>query len=660
MKRAGWRGVFAAFCALALGLCWAMPVFAAEPEEPEDVPGIGTQAIDTVENEDELRLWCEGHAGTGGTVHLANSITISQGFYVNNSALITIDTGAFGLFIDGGAANPGITSLAVTGEGVGTPVLTWNNTSEVPPYMGNWNVAMLGVSVTATGNAAGEGGIAVHVLQDDGAGFNMGDVGLAPAVIRAYGVGAVGLLLDAPVDVYCMDIAVEGENSVAVCAPSGANLYYCRLAAPDTGAAVSGAGVTLDACTATPAPAGATVIDRRIEAVIGRSLYLPVQQHTGGIDLDWMLTCLLRGSDGSVRLEPFDADWDMDVMGGIDIAVLGKTAVPGSLQPLFSGFGLAEGFPLELVVEVRDPAIPCIEAFFFQDWDPENKYVTFQFWDLPWEELGTPIWWRSDDGGETWVDYTNAPDIEWPEWPGRVTYNYDEITAPIMFCLEVPGAGVSNVVTIREIDGSPVGDNGGDRTGTDRPGGGEQPPPNDDPGGGGVIVDPVDPVVPPGDGGGQPGDGEDNNSGGNGQPGENGNGGNPGGDAGNGVDNGNSGNATPSPAGGDTPTGGTGNGGAAGGNNPTPGGGQAGAGATLQGNVDTPQTGAAPAAQAPTDGGNNTADTATPAGQQVQTEGSYPPARVPAVVFVLGGVAGLGCTGAFVWLNLRAKRGGAL
>jgi hypothetical protein len=88
--------------------------------------------------------------------------------------------------------------------------------------------------------------------------------------------------------------------------------------------------------------------------------------------------------------------------------------------------------------------------------------------------VGDFVLWRSDDGGATWYDFTYSSELVWTIWDDTsVEFRYSNILSPIMFCLEVPGVGESNVVTIYEKDGVSCGDCGGDRTGTDRHGGGE-------------------------------------------------------------------------------------------------------------------------------------------------------------------------------------------
>ena len=180
-------------------------------------------------------------------------------------------------------------------------------------------------------------------------------------------------------------------------------------------------------------------------------------------------------------------DWDYDLIDAIDTSKLGKTEIQGRLSPLFEGFGLTNTFPLILTVEVRDPSTPCIEEIY-----PSGEGATLVFWDDFDNSSGNNKIWRSDDGGNNWVDFTNSPDLEWDEWSNdRVFFWYKQLTSPVMFFIEVDGKE-SNVATIYEKDGQTYGGIGGDRTGSDRPGGGK-PDVGDKPGDAGNpdVVNPV-------------------------------------------------------------------------------------------------------------------------------------------------------------------------
>jgi len=424
---------------------------------------------DIVMSEDELAEWCEEHDGVGGTVYLGADIVIENGISGGyKGGHIVIDTGAFGLIYNGGSIT--LYDFEIIGEGVDTPVVTMVDAG--PNWgMGNWNNNLAFRNITATGRG-GAGGVALRVTGGDGARFNVGMVDYENSLIRSYGEGAVGILLDVPLDIYCFNVEVEGAGSAAISAPEGTTLYYCRLAASGAGAqAVTGAGVTLDTCIATPSSLNTTVINRRFSDVSGKRFYLPVRQHDW-IWTDGFYTFWLQGDDGSERKEVFLIEWDMAALDAIDTSVIGEYSIQGSLMPIFDGFGLADGFPLTLTIEVRDPAIPCIGAVWFSDWD--GNVATLDLWNEYDPAEGGFILWRSDDEGKTWYDFTSSPQLVWLDWHKSVVeYHYDAITSTIMFCLEIPGVGQSNIVVLYEKDGVPYGDTGGDRTGTDRPGGGD-------------------------------------------------------------------------------------------------------------------------------------------------------------------------------------------
>ena len=425
---------------------------------------------DIVMDETELALWCEDHDGIGGTVYLGQDITITEiisGGY--RGGHIIINTGKFGIIYDGGCIS--LYDWEITGEGVDRPVLTVIETGS-NWGMGNWNNDLAFKFITATGRD-GIGGTALHVTQGNGAVFSTIMVDYDNGLIRSYGEGAVGLLVDEPMDLCCFRVETYGDNSVAVLAPYGAALYYCRLYAEGEGAAVvSGPDIILDVCTVSPFPADAVFIERTLSEVSGKRFYLPVRLFDEWIFPESYYTFFMPGSDGSELKQVFMIDWDWDAINGIDTGVIGSYFIQGCLLPLFDGFGLTDGFTL--TIEVRDPAIPCIEAVYFSDWD--GNVATLSLWDEYDPSIGGFILWRSDDGGETWYDFTDSPELGWPEWNrSAIEFRYDQITHPIMFCLEVPGIGESNVVTLYEKDGMPFGETGGDRTGIDRGGGGDNP-----------------------------------------------------------------------------------------------------------------------------------------------------------------------------------------
>ena len=439
-----------------------------DTEEDEELPDPG-DVDHGITSEESLNKWVEEN-GDGGTVFLEADITIRNGISGGwDGGHIIIDTGRFGIIYDGG--NISLYDFEIVGEGVDRPVVTVIDAG--PNWgMGNWNNNLAFQHITAYGRE-GLGGVALHITQGDGAAFDMTMADYENYLIRSYGEGAIGILLDEPLDIYCFNVETDGMNSIAVSAPYGATLFYCRLLAAGTdAAAVSGGGVTLDACTAYPANLDASVITRTFSEVSGKHFYLPVRQHDFWIWPEGFYTFWMLGSDGSETRHVFLVEWDWEAIAAIDTGVLGSYEVQGDIMPVYQGFGLTDSFPLTLTIEVRDPDYPCIAAVYFSDWDG-NK-AALDLWKEYDPSEGNVILWLSDDGGETWYDFTDSPDLEWPEWNRSVViFQYESITSPIMFCLEVVGIGESNIVTLYEKDGVPYGDTGGDRTGTDRPGGGD-------------------------------------------------------------------------------------------------------------------------------------------------------------------------------------------
>ena len=234
-------GVLLFIITLALLCAAAVPVFALD--------------TDKVQNEEELQQWFYENSDTGGTVYLADNITITDYVFGGyQGGQIIIDTGEYGLIYKGDVIYH--CDLRITGEGVNCPVLEVINTGSWG--WGNWNNEVIDLFVTATGKN-GQGGVALRISDDDGYDFAMWMASVDNGLISSFGEGAVGLDLAKPLDVYCMNIKTDGTNSVAVNAPFGANLYYCRLSAIGAGAkAVSGNDIQLDTCISTPAPAGAT------------------------------------------------------------------------------------------------------------------------------------------------------------------------------------------------------------------------------------------------------------------------------------------------------------------------------------------------------------------------------------------------------------------
>jgi len=436
----------------------------AEEPEAEEPDFVKTGLENVVHTEAELEQWIIDYKHTGGEVELGNNITITEMLTIYSvSAKITINTGQYGLIYDGGSIYTD--NIEITGEGVEVPVV---DVYDAGLFRSNWVHAIQNQYITATGRD-GTGGIAVRISQDDNYLVNL-DYLKTVGSIRSYGDGAVGLYLAVPLDVYGFSIGVEGKNSTAVYAIQGANLYYCRLTAGGNKASViRGAGeLVLDTCTSSPEPYNAKIINRHIIDIVGTRLYFPVKQDDDGFFyFQFAYTFLLSGGNGfPTTTSKFYVQWAENLYN-IDTSILGQTVIYGSLDPLFQGLGLEDEFPLELVVEVRDPSIPCISDISFREDIGSEPYVNLRFWDAYDPNDENVILWRSDDGGATWYDFTHSPDINWYKY-GDGLYYYGTITKAIMFKLEVLGAGESNIVILRSTDKAVTIGIGGDRDGGDR------------------------------------------------------------------------------------------------------------------------------------------------------------------------------------------------
>lgn len=423
---------------------------------------------DIVRDEGELAEWCGAHEN-GGYVTLDDTVVVTQNIYTTGN--VVIDTGRHGLVYAGGRIEYSYGgSLEIVGEGVEHPVL--EIVSVFTPggmFWGglSWNAALSGVCVTA-GGKDGAGGVAVRVARDDGYDINL-DTMDAVGVIRSHGAGAVGLYLAEPMDAYCLSIEVTGENSAAVYAEYDATLFYCKLGAYGEGAScVAGSGaVTLDACAASPTPQNVRIIERRAVGALG--MYQPVEQHARWLVLaNWHPALLLDGG-GETVARYFALEYDKAVFYAIDTSVPGKTAVPCALSLPLQGLGLTDGFPLELIIDVRDPAIPCINRIDFRS-DDAGSYACLGFWQSYDPGAGLMLW-RSDDGGASWYDIADAPNVRWDIRNGMASgayVYYGELDAPMLLQIEVTGRGESNVAAMYPAEGGMSGDIGGDRHGSDR------------------------------------------------------------------------------------------------------------------------------------------------------------------------------------------------
>lgn len=453
-----------------------------EPEEPGNSLRVQSNAVpelpdapeetDSVSKEEELAEWIELHKETGGTVSLSDFVTITQDMGIYGiSAEITIDTGVFGLVFDGGMLPT--YNVIITGEGINVPVVKVQRGDGDYPYARSWNSTLLQMNVTATGRD-GEGGTALRISAADGKNFSMDSL-LWQGVLRSDGEGAVGLWLDVPMEAWCYKVEVSGDNSIAVYAPNGADLFYCKLTAEGDGASVAaGNDLLLDSCAAAPAPTGVRSVSRRAMEESFSRLYLPLEQNGSLFSTIEILNTpnvFLIDEDGGVTSRPFPVFWD-EAYYDINTGILGTTIVSGTVDPDLYGLGIFDDVPITLMAEVRDPALPCISQIAVREMEDGARYAVLNFWQEYDPADENVILWRSDDEGETWQDATRSPDILWDG--SSVNFTYDTLEHSVWFQLEVTGAGESNIAILDERDGVFIGGNGGDRTGTDR--GGVNPP----------------------------------------------------------------------------------------------------------------------------------------------------------------------------------------
>lgn len=413
--------------------------------------------IDVVSTREELYAWYEEHLISGGEVTLGDTITITDSIWFHVGQ-VQINTGRYGLIYDGAAINGD--NLTITGEGVDTPV--------VDIYaIDGWNMSLISgfqaAHITAMGRD-GIGGTAVRISKPEQC-LLMLEYASEGGLIQSFGKGAIGVYLDVPIDLACTNIYVEGEDSTAIYAVAGTNLFYCRLHAQGPFATtVSGNGdISLNNCTAIPASPHMKEMNYAIVEAFSPFLYEPVQQYSEDVSyFNYLYTFLFQSEDGqSYYTDTFEVEWTPDP-NSLNTDVVGQIVLQGTiLSPFIDLLGELQ-FPLELVIDIRDPDIPCIAKIKHYD---ALGYVRIDFWksyDLKDEQI---ILWRSDDGGITWYDYTNAADLQWDQ--DSVFFHYSELTTSILFRLEEIGVGKSNTMMIA-ADRNTSGSIGGDRTGTDR------------------------------------------------------------------------------------------------------------------------------------------------------------------------------------------------
>ncbi|MCL2699864.1 MAG: hypothetical protein FWE68_06085, partial [Defluviitaleaceae bacterium] len=393
----------------------------------------------------------------GGSIELGANIIVRRHF----ANPVTIETGAFGVTLDGGL----FFNLNISGEGVDQPVLTVVNPGVFMPGFSPavWDNFIPVYNIEARGRE-GEGGTALYISRNlnSSPGFSN-----YRGQIISKGADAVGVRFNYPIKAHFLTVSVEGTNSRAIDAPNGTQLYYCILEASGDGAKVVSGDIFLYMCNIKGEISGANAFNRKITAST-ENFYLPLSlgqnkwASTRFHDLEraGLHTFLLSGDEHHpAKTMQLTLEWDNAVLNSIDTSVLGITVVPGKLlDELYGGLGLEDKdvLPFELVIEVIEPDVPRIistrfranhahdnhrrSAFFRTDdgvggnqgfnLNPDRDPVTF---------------WLSKDMGLTWDDITESADVSLEHL--GVRFLYDELTGPHWFYVEANGK-TSNIATI--------------------------------------------------------------------------------------------------------------------------------------------------------------------------------------------------------------------
>lgn len=425
--------------------------------------GLSDEA-DVVHTESELEAWIQEHCYDGGTVSLGCSITITQPIWYHERYLnVVINTGEYGLIFDGGMLSN--TEIQIIGEGVDLPVVTINDLSSYEEE-GSVKNRVLELNITAAGRN-GDGGTALRISNDISGTIDLSQK-FEQGSIRSYGAGAVGIELAMPMVIYCFNAEVSGDSSRVVSAPSGSTLYYCKLYADGSGAAVvDDENIILDTCAAAPIPSESQYRSRYLLPESFDIMYLPFPQNGDPsilIYMDYIKAMLsLSGGDGyESEKRFFTFNFEYGDFNSVDISTQGKYSVPLRFSSAFQGLEL-DNMECFLTVEIRDPSLPCIEYFGIQ-----NGISKFFFWESYDPEIGDVILWRSDDRGENWYNSTWSEDISW--FGQSVEFKHSIQNQEVLFMLEIIDVGKSNIIFVSERGSISFGGSLGDRTGTDREG----------------------------------------------------------------------------------------------------------------------------------------------------------------------------------------------
>ena len=424
---------------------------------------------DTVYTEDELIAWLT-HNSTG-TVSLGANITITRNIAV--VAPVTIDTGVYGLIFDKAFvtnSDPG----RFIGEGVDIPVVSIEETLFVRG--GDWNNILRKLNITATGRN-GEGGTALRILSQNQGALNASSIfSTEPGKIHSSGAGAIGVELAVPFDLYGFDVEAVGDGSIAIYTDGGGSAQFCKLSADSAVVYSESAGFIIHHCAASPVVSQEGVLVTWAE-FSDYPDYRPVALNGDLSDITAISAVPFKETAAYSKISSYYVQWDQDALNRIDTSKTGASIVSGEIlleyvTDWFSSLFSAD-MTASLMIDVRDPGIPCIQVVRFYERSSDDELVASMLimWRLPPEDWEQCVLWRSDDGGKTWYDCTADPEVTWINNIGTsqsVDIEVAIISEGTMFQVESPGVGESNIVFFTFADGDPDTGQGGDRHGYDR------------------------------------------------------------------------------------------------------------------------------------------------------------------------------------------------
>jgi len=446
---------------------------------PLCVVSSGSALPEFIDGDEAFWEWIDNNP-YGGNIILGADITINRNIYLFGE--LNINTGEYGVTLDGGSVSID-TPFTLVGEGVNTPVMTLISTG-AGRFDQEWNFALSHYNIKADGKN-GAGGTALHIKAADATEQPMLEY---CGKISAEGENAVGVRFEYPVEAYFLDISVNGKNSTTAEAPDETVLLYSRLEAGGEGAVLASVGnILFDTCAVNGDAGSAYVLNRKIIALAGNWLYMPLTadrelwecpQYRSFTNIS-LINFLLSGDENHPsEIRRIYCEWDRDMINAVDTSQIGETVIPGYLYDIYRDLGLEDDFCLDLIIEVFQAGGIYITDVMFDDFSGPNVYLTVNYDEFDPRDGGF-ILWRSDDGGESWYDITGSPDVFNTDGIG-IKYFYGEIAEPVLLSLQdTQSGGVSSIIKIFGYEGKVYYSTGGDRTGVGRVGMTAVPPPFD-------------------------------------------------------------------------------------------------------------------------------------------------------------------------------------